>query len=131
MGTTGLVAQARGAGEAAETGALLMRGLMIGGAAGSRLRRRRRPRSSGPRSGSPPPRPRSRTWRRTYLAHPHLGSAGRDLDLCPDRLAHRAWSAPAASWSLQVAMNGINVVLDLLFVLGFGWGVAGRRRRRR
>ena len=34
MGTTGLVAQARGAGEAAETGALLMRGLMIGGAAG-------------------------------------------------------------------------------------------------
>ena len=34
MGTTGLVAQARGAGEAAETGALLMRGLMIGAAAG-------------------------------------------------------------------------------------------------
>ena len=34
MGTTGLVAQARGAGEAAETGALLMRGLIIGAAAG-------------------------------------------------------------------------------------------------
>jgi MATE family multidrug resistance protein len=34
MGTTGMVAQARGAGEAAETGALLMRGLMIAGAAG-------------------------------------------------------------------------------------------------
>ena len=34
MGTTGMVAQARGAGEAAETGALLMRGLMIALAAG-------------------------------------------------------------------------------------------------
>ena len=30
MGTSGLVAQARGAGEAAETGALLVRALMIG-----------------------------------------------------------------------------------------------------
>ena len=29
MGTTGLVAQARGAGDISETGALLMRGLMI------------------------------------------------------------------------------------------------------
>ena len=34
MGTTGMVAQARGAGDAAETGALLMRGLLIGAAAG-------------------------------------------------------------------------------------------------
>lgn len=34
MGTTGLAAQARGAGETAETGALLMRGLLLGGAAG-------------------------------------------------------------------------------------------------
>jgi MATE family multidrug resistance protein len=34
MGTTGMVAQARGAGDAAETGALLMRGLMIAFAAG-------------------------------------------------------------------------------------------------
>ena len=34
MGTTGMVAQARGAGEVAETGALLMRGLMIAFAAG-------------------------------------------------------------------------------------------------
>ena len=34
MGTTGMVAQARGAGDDAETGALLMRALMIGAAAG-------------------------------------------------------------------------------------------------
>ena len=34
MGTTGMVAQARGAGDVAETGALLMRGLIIAFAAG-------------------------------------------------------------------------------------------------
>ena len=27
--------------------------------------------------------------------------------------------------ALQLLMNGVNIVLDLLFVLGFGWGVAG------
>ena len=27
--------------------------------------------------------------------------------------------------ALQLVMNGVNVVLDLVFVLGFGWGVAG------
>ena len=27
--------------------------------------------------------------------------------------------------ALQVLMNGVNVVLDLCFVLGLGWGVAG------
>ena len=55
----------------------------------------------------------------------------------------RIWSAPAAlanltvlGWLLgvqraraalvlQIALNGINIVLDLVFVLGFGWGVAG------
>ena len=35
MGTTGLAAQARGAGDTAETGALLMRGLLLGSAAGA------------------------------------------------------------------------------------------------
>ena len=40
MGTTGLVAQARGAGDVAETGALLMRGLMIAARRRARLRRR-------------------------------------------------------------------------------------------
>ena len=93
MGTTGLVAQARGAGEAAETGALLMRGLMIGAAAGLvfvvaqaavfwaafRLA---------------PASPEVEGLARTYLAHPHLGRAGGDLDLRPDRLAHRHGARP-------------------------------------
>ena len=65
-----------------------------------------------------------------------------------ERLTHlyfsiRIWSAPAALvqyaalgfligvqrtpavLALQLVLNGINIVLDLLFVLGFGWGVAG------
>ncbi|MYK33383.1 MAG: MATE family efflux transporter, partial [Boseongicola sp. SB0670_bin_30] len=55
----------------------------------------------------------------------------------------RIWSAPAAialyginGWliasertravlALQVWMNGLNIVLDVVFVLGFGWSVAG------
>ncbi|MCY4289899.1 MAG: MATE family efflux transporter [Aestuariivita sp.] len=55
----------------------------------------------------------------------------------------RIWSAPAAiavygisGWLLaherarsvlvlQIGMNGMNIILDVLFVLGFGWGVAG------
>jgi MATE family multidrug resistance protein len=58
-------------------------------------------------------------------------------------LAIRIWSAPAiiaiygvTGWliaqertravlALQVGMNGLNIVLDLVFVLGLGWGVAG------
>jgi MATE family multidrug resistance protein len=55
----------------------------------------------------------------------------------------RIWSAPAAlanyvclGWLLgtgrtgrvlvlQLVLNGVNILLDLVFVLGFGWGVAG------
>lgn len=55
----------------------------------------------------------------------------------------RIWSAPAtllnyvlmgwllatrhakATFFLQLLMNGINIALDILFVLGFGWGIPG------
>ncbi len=123
MGTTGLVAQARGAGDVAETGALLMRALMIAGAAGA-----------------------------VFIAGQVLLFAGAFAlapasaeveSLARDYLAIRIWGAPAAiaiyaltGWLiamertrgvlvLQVAMNGINVALDLWFVLGLGWGVEG------
>ena len=93
MGTTGLVAQARGAGEAAETGALLMRGLI------DRRRRRPRPRRRPGRDplGRLPARPRLARGRGPgphLPRHPHLGSAGRHLGLCPDRLAHRHGAHP-------------------------------------
>ncbi len=123
MGTTGMVAQARGAGEAAETGALLMRGLMIGVAAGLVF---------------------VVAQTAVFWGAFRLAPASAEVEaMARTYLAIRIWGAPAAisvyaltGWLigmertrgvlvLQLAMNGINVTLDLLFVLGFGWGVAG------
>lgn len=123
MGTTGLVAQARGAGDAAETGALLMRGLMIAAAAGLFFVA-----AQGAVFGAA---------FRVAPASPQVEALARDY------LAIRIWGAPATiaifaltGWliamertrgvlALQLAMNGVNVALDLWFVLGLGWGVKG------
>ncbi len=123
MGTTGLVAQARGAGDAAETGALLMRGLMIAFAAGLVF--------IVLQAG-------------VFAAAFRLAPASEAVEaLARDYLAIRIWGAPATiaiyaltGWLiamertravlvLQLWMNGVNVALDLWFVLGLGWGVEG------
>jgi multidrug resistance protein, MATE family len=123
MGTTGLVAQARGAGELAETGALLMRGVMIAAAAGLVL-------VAGQAA--------------LFWAAFRLAPASPEVEaLARTYLSIRVWGAPATiaiyaltGWligmertrgvlALQLTMNGVNVCLDLLFVFGFGWGVAG------
>lgn len=123
MGTTGLAAQARGAGETAETGALLMRGLLLGGAAGLSFILAQVAIFAGAFALSP--------------ASPEVEALTRDY------LEIRIWGAPATialfavtGWLiavertrgvfvLQVWMNGLNIVLDLWFVLGLGWGVEG------
>jgi MATE family multidrug resistance protein len=123
MGTTGLVAQARGAGDVAETGALLMRGVMIAAAAGLVF---------------------IVAQAAVFWAAFRLAPASAEVEaLTHSYLAIRIWGAPAAiavyaltGWliamerargvlALQVWMNGVNVVLDLWFVLGLGWGVPG------
>jgi multidrug resistance protein, MATE family len=123
MGTTGLVAQARGAGDAAETGALLMRGVMIAAGAGLFF---------------------VLAQVGVFWAAFRLAPASDAVEsLARDYLAIRIWGAPAAiaiyaltGWliamertrgvlALQFLMNGVNVVLDLWFVLGLGWGVEG------
>ena len=123
MGTTGLVAQARGAGEAAETGAILTRGLIIAAAAGLVF-------IAGQAA--------------VFWAAFRLAPASAEVEaLARTYLGIRIWGAPATigiyaltGWliamertrgvlALQLTMNGVNVVLDLLFVLGLGWGVAG------
>lgn len=123
MGTTGLVAQARGAGEAAETGALLMRALMIAAAAGAAFILLQVP---------------------IFWFAFQMSPASAEVEtLARDYLAIRVWGAPMAiavfalnGWLigmertrgvlvLQLAMNAVNVVLDLLFVLGLGWGIEG------
>lgn len=123
MGTTGLAAQAFGAGDMAETGAILKRGLLIAGAAGLVL---------------------------IALQTPFLWGAFRLApasdaveDLTRSYLAIRIYGAPATialyaltGWLialertrgvlvLQLVINLINVGLDLWFVLGLGWGVEG------
>ena len=123
MGTSGLAAQARGAGDGAETGAILMRGLMIGIAGGLLFLILQTP-----------------LFAMAFWASP----ASLEVEsLAWEYLQIRAWGAPAAiaifainGWLiamertrsvliLQLWMNGLNIVVDLWFVLGFGWGVAG------
>ncbi len=123
MGTTGLAAQARGAGDTAETGALLMRGLLLGGTAGLIFILAQVGVFWGAFALSP--------------ASPEVEALTRSY------LEIRIWGAPATialyavtGWLiaiertrgvfvLQVWMNGLNIVLDLWFVLGLGWGVEG------
>jgi len=123
MGTTGLVAQATGAGDLAESGAILTRGVLLGLGAG------------------------------TVMVLGQVGLMDAAFLIAPasatvealarDYLAIRIWGAPATialyalnGWliatertrsvlALQLWMSGLNVVLSLWFVLGLGWGVPG------
>ncbi len=123
MGTTGMAAQAHGAGDRAEVVALLMRALMIGFAAGIGVILLQLPLFWMAFQASP--------------ASPEVESMAREY------MRIRVWSAPAAvalygvnGWLiaqertravlvLQLWMNGLNIGLDLWFVLGLGWGVGG------
>lgn len=123
MGTTGLVAQAKGEGDRLEVAAGLWRAVLIGLGAGLCLIALQGP----------------LVW-----AAFRLSPASPEVEaLAADYLAIRIWGAPATialyaftGWLialersravlvLQLVMNGLNVVLDVAFVLGLGWGVAG------
>jgi MATE family multidrug resistance protein len=123
MSTTALTAQASGAGDDSEVRASLARALILAVAIAAFV----------------------------VLLQGPIGWLGLNLiDASPDveRLADtyfsiRIWGAPAAltnyvvlGWflgrqnakaalALQVFMNGLNIGLDLLFVVDFGWGVEG------
>ena len=123
MGTSGMVAQAHGAGDTAETGALLTRSLIFAAGAGLSLILLQIPLFWGAFAIAP--------------ASEEVESLARDY------LTIRIWGAPAAiaifaltGWLialerargvllLQVWMNGLNIVLDLWFVLGLDWGIEG------
>ncbi|MEL6420375.1 MAG: MATE family efflux transporter, partial [Pseudomonadota bacterium] len=123
MGTVGLVGQAAGAGDEAEVSAILTRALLIAGAGGLLL----------------------------IACYPLITWAAFSWDptteevegLARDYLFIRIWTAPFAiavyaltGWLVamertmgvfwvQFVMNGVNILLDLWFVLGLGWGVEG------
>lgn len=123
MGTSGLAAQAHGAGDTAERAAVLLRTLMIGAAAGLVLVVLQGP----------------LFWAAFQVAP----ASGEVESLSRQYLAIRIWGAPAticayaitgwlialertrAVFLLQVWINGVNIGLDLWFVLSLGWGVPG------
>lgn len=123
MGTAGLAAQAEGAKEADEVAAILSRSLLVGFAAGGLIILFQTPLLWGAFELSP--------------ASDEVESLAREY------VAIRVWSAPATiaiygitGWLIalersksvlivQVAMNGLNIVLDIVFVLALDMGVAG------
>ena len=123
MGTTGFVAQAYGAGNSDEVGMLLVRALLLALAFGVLIIALQRPIGS------------VSFW---------LLEGGVELEASAvDYYQIRVWSAPAALGNyavlgcliglqntraalvLQLVLNITNVLLDLLFVLQFDWGVKG------
>lgn len=123
MSTTGFTAQAWGAGNTDEVNGIMLRALVLAAAIGVLI---------------------------LLLQKPILWLALTFIDASPGVEHHaaiyfdiRVWAAPAtlagyavlgwlfglqrvgAALLLQVSINGLNIGLDLLFVLGFGWGVAG------
>ncbi|RLJ59274.1 MATE family multidrug resistance protein [Litoreibacter meonggei] len=123
MGTAGLTAQAQGAGQTGEVSAMLSRSLMVGIAAGLAIMALQIPLFWGAFQLSP--------------ASAEVESLARDY------MAIRVFSAPAAialfgitGWLIalertravlvmQLWMNGLNIALDLVFVLHLNWGVEG------
>ena len=123
MGTTGLAAQAHGRGDAAERTAVLLRALMLGLAAGAAF---------------------VLLQAVLFWAAFKVAPASPEVEaLSRQYLSLRIWGAPATialyavtGWLiamertrgvlvLQLWMNGLNIGLDLWFVLGIGWGVPG------
>jgi MATE family multidrug resistance protein len=123
MGTTGLVAQAAGANDEAEVRAALFRALLIAVLIGSVLVLAQ--------------------WPLRAAAFAMMdGSAGVESGAIT-YFSIRIWGAPAtlASYAilgffiglqdsrtalvLQLFLNGLNIGLDVIFVMGFDWGVAG------
>lgn len=123
MGTTGFAAQAIGAGDALENAAILMRALGIAAIGGLAIILLQRP---------------------LFALGFWMSPASAEVEtLARTYMAIRVWSAPfliatfaITGWLIaaertrdvlviQLLMNGINIALDIGFVLGLGWGVQG------
>ena len=123
MSTSGLAAQAKGAGDSAEGAAVLLRALVVALAAGAGL---------------------ILLQGGLFAAAFAIAPASAEVErLAHTYLAIRIWGAPATialyaltGWLigqertrgvliLQLWQNGLNILLDLWFVLGLGWGIEG------
>ncbi len=123
MGTTGFAAQAIGAGDGAENASILIRALGIAAMGGLAIIILQTP---------------------LFAFGFWLSPASNEVEvLARAYMQIRVWSAPfliatfaITGWLvaaertrdilvIQLLMNGVNIGLDLLFVLGLGWGVQG------
>ncbi|SMX24649.1 MATE family efflux transporter [Boseongicola aestuarii] len=123
MGTVGLTGQALGADDQAEADALLSRALLIGLTGGAVI---------------------IILQAALFAGAFQLSPASAEVEaMARGYMEIRVWSAPAAialygitGWLIaaektkavlviQVWMNGLNIILNFVFVLGFGWGVNG------
>jgi multidrug resistance protein, MATE family len=123
LGTTGIVAQAFGAHDDREVSASLFRPLLIAGFAGLLIVALQAPLAQ--------------------LSFWLLDGSPASTALAEQYYAIRIWGAPAAlanyalwgwllgvqrareTFVLQLTLNGVNMALAILFVIDFGWGVAG------
>jgi len=123
MGTTGLTAQAYGAGRLAEVHAVFYRALLFAAGMGTLIWIVQAP--------------------VIWISLALFDASDQVENLAATYFNVRVWSAPAvlanycligwfiglhntrAALLIQVWMNGLNILLDLLFVVGFGWDVAG------
>lgn len=123
MATTGLTAQALGAGDRASLGAQLLRPALLGAGCGVLIV--------------------VLQWPIQALSLALIPASADVERVAAGYIAIRIWSAPLvlanlalAGWFIgiqrtrallaqQVTINGANILLDLWFVLGLGWGVDG------
>lgn len=123
MGTAGLAAQARGANDSDEVAALLSRVLLIGFAAGALLILCQVFVFAAAFAISPAS-PEVEAGARTYMQI-RIFSAPAAIALYGITGWLVAQERTAAVLVLQLWMNGVNILLDLWFVLDLGWGVEG------
>jgi MATE family multidrug resistance protein len=123
MGTAGLTAQAIGAGRKGEVAALLTRVLMIGLVIGASLILFQGPIFWGAFKVSPAT-PEVEAMAHSYMSI-RVFSAPAMISLYGIMGWLLAQERTRAILVVQLVMNGANIGLDLLFVLGLGWGVEG------
>ncbi|SEN29192.1 multidrug resistance protein, MATE family [Pseudorhodobacter antarcticus] len=123
MGTTGLTAQAVGANNPAEVTAILLRALLIGAAAGVFFILVQIPLFAGALWLSPGSEA-VETLAQSYL-HIRIWGAPATIALYAVTGWLIATERTRAVLILQLWINGVNITLDLWFVLGLGWGVQG------
>lgn len=123
MGTTGLAAQAFGAGDQSELSALLLRSVIIAGMGGAILIAAQGAIFNAAFFMSPAS-PAVETLARQYMEI-RIYSAPAAIAIYGATGWLIAQERTRAVFAIQFLMNGVNVILDIWFVLGLDYGVVG------